>query len=359
MKYLRRSCCSPSWRTDPDSPPLVDWRSPGRPLTLEITYAGLVSLFPSACNSDTDSGAGSGVASAGTAASGRLHEALPRLVRLRSHCSQRCGGLERRQRTCADQDRPRLVPGRVVLRPVCASCNCHLCGPVSLACSTRFARTCVVCSKARLSERERIARELHDTLLQGFQGLMFRLQAVRQLLPERPGDAGSFLDSAMEAGRPGVGEGRDAVQSLRSSSVDERDLATSVGRTRGLSSWLQRPNECGLNIACVVEEPGFVSSLPTSVTKPIGPSAKPCGTHTGMPRPRTLRLSSTLATRTCVFACGTTEWGWTRRSLLKASGPAIGGCRECASAANASAVRSKCGVRGMQARRWSFESPPR
>ena len=82
--------------------------------------------------------------------------------------------------------------------------------------------------EVRLSERERIARELHDTLLQGFQGLMFRLQAVRQLLPERPGDAESFLDSAMEAGDQAIGEGRDAVQSLRSSSVDERDLATSL-----------------------------------------------------------------------------------------------------------------------------------
>src|SRR5262249_29217392 len=35
----------------------------------------------------------------------------------------------------------------------------------------------------RVNERTRIARELHDSLLQGFQGLMFRLQAVRDLLP--------------------------------------------------------------------------------------------------------------------------------------------------------------------------------
>jgi signal transduction histidine kinase/ligand-binding sensor domain-containing protein len=80
----------------------------------------------------------------------------------------------------------------------------------------------------RLNERNRIARELHDSLLQGFQGLMFRLQAVRQLLPERPGDAAKFLDSAMQVGDQAIGEGRDAVQNLRSSSFDERDLATSL-----------------------------------------------------------------------------------------------------------------------------------
>ena len=68
----------------------------------------------------------------------------------------------------------------------------------------------------RLNERTRIARELHDSLLQGFQGLMFRLQAVRQLLPERPGDAAKFLDSAMQVGDQAIGEGRDTVQNLRS-----------------------------------------------------------------------------------------------------------------------------------------------
>ena len=83
--------------------------------------------------------------------------------------------------------------------------------------------------EARLSERERIARELHDTLLQGFQGLMFRLQAVRQLLPERVGDAEKVLDGTMQAGDQAIGEGRDAVQSLRAASVDNRDFATSLG----------------------------------------------------------------------------------------------------------------------------------
>ena len=80
----------------------------------------------------------------------------------------------------------------------------------------------------RLNERTRISRELHDSLLQGFQGLMFRLQAVRQLLPERPGDAATILDSAMQVGDQAIGEGRDAVQNLRSSSIDDSDLVPSL-----------------------------------------------------------------------------------------------------------------------------------
>jgi signal transduction histidine kinase/ligand-binding sensor domain-containing protein len=80
----------------------------------------------------------------------------------------------------------------------------------------------------RLTERTRISRELHDSLLQGFQGLMFRLQAVRQLLPDRAGEAANSLDAAMQVGDQAIGEGRDAVQNLRSPSFDNRDLATSL-----------------------------------------------------------------------------------------------------------------------------------
>jgi signal transduction histidine kinase/ligand-binding sensor domain-containing protein len=81
----------------------------------------------------------------------------------------------------------------------------------------------------RLTERARISRELHDSLLQGFQGLMFRLQAVRQLLPERPADAATSLESAMQAGDQAIGEGRDAVQNLRSSFSNDRDLTIALG----------------------------------------------------------------------------------------------------------------------------------
>jgi signal transduction histidine kinase len=98
--------------------------------------------------------------------------------------------------------------------------------------------------EVRLNERTRIARELHDSLLQGFQGLMFRLQAVRQLLPERSGDAAKFLDSAMQVGDQAIGEGRDAVQNLRSSSFDNRDLATSLSALgRELGAGLDPPSK--------------------------------------------------------------------------------------------------------------------
>ena len=85
----------------------------------------------------------------------------------------------------------------------------------------------------RLTERTRIARELHDTLIQGFQGLMFRLQAVRDLLPDRSGDAIQALDIALERGSQAIEEGRDAVQGLRAAALGNPDLVrglTKIGQ---------------------------------------------------------------------------------------------------------------------------------
>src|SRR5262249_28148951 len=41
----------------------------------------------------------------------------------------------------------------------------------------------------RVAERTRVARELHDTLLQSFHGLVFRFQAAINMLPDRPVEA--------------------------------------------------------------------------------------------------------------------------------------------------------------------------
>src|SRR5580704_1590880 len=78
---------------------------------------------------------------------------------------------------------------------------------------------------ARLDERTRIARDLHDTLLQSFHGLMFQFQAVRNMLPRRPDEAMDVLDSAIGATEQAISEGRSAIQELRSEQVDEGDLA--------------------------------------------------------------------------------------------------------------------------------------
>jgi len=86
--------------------------------------------------------------------------------------------------------------------------------------------------EARVSERTRIARDLHDTLLQSFHGLLLRFQTVFILLPERPIEAKEKLHSAIEQAAGAITEGRDAVHGLRASTIERNDLALAI-RTLG------------------------------------------------------------------------------------------------------------------------------
>jgi signal transduction histidine kinase/ligand-binding sensor domain-containing protein len=80
----------------------------------------------------------------------------------------------------------------------------------------------------RVHERTRIARELHDTLLQSFQGLMLRFQSARELLPAHPADALEALDGALDRADQAIAEGRDAIQNLRSSPTVSNELAQAI-----------------------------------------------------------------------------------------------------------------------------------
>ena len=82
----------------------------------------------------------------------------------------------------------------------------------------------------RVGERTRIARDLHDTLLQSFQGLLLRFQTVYELLPTRPTHAREILGSAIDQTAQAINEGRDAVQGLRASTVETNDLALAITR---------------------------------------------------------------------------------------------------------------------------------
>ena len=82
--------------------------------------------------------------------------------------------------------------------------------------------------EARVSERTRIARELHDTLLQSFQGALLRFQSVANVLATRPDEARERLERALDQAEAAITEGRDAVQGLRASAVTVNDLANGI-----------------------------------------------------------------------------------------------------------------------------------
>ena len=81
--------------------------------------------------------------------------------------------------------------------------------------------------EARLSERERIARELHDTLLQGMQGLIWRFQAAAdRISPDEP--ARQLMEKSLDRADSLLAESRDKVKDLRPSAHDVADLAQAL-----------------------------------------------------------------------------------------------------------------------------------
>jgi signal transduction histidine kinase/ligand-binding sensor domain-containing protein len=76
----------------------------------------------------------------------------------------------------------------------------------------------------RVNERMRIARELHDTLLQSFQGVAFQLQAARNLMVRKSDNAKAALDEAVVATEEAIREGRSAIRDLRPEPAAHRDL---------------------------------------------------------------------------------------------------------------------------------------
>jgi len=88
----------------------------------------------------------------------------------------------------------------------------------------QIARQFEIRLEERVNERTRIARELHDSLLQGFQGLIFRLQAVRDCLPDRPKEAEEELEGALDRADKAIVEGREAVSELRAAAVVDTNL---------------------------------------------------------------------------------------------------------------------------------------
>ena len=99
--------------------------------------------------------------------------------------------------------------------------------------------------KRAWDERMRIARELHDTLLQSFQGARFQLQAARKLLLRNADNAMQVLDEAIHAAEEAIKEGRSAIRDLRPEPAAQRDLPR-IAECRWAMNWRPLTKRMGM-----------------------------------------------------------------------------------------------------------------
>jgi signal transduction histidine kinase len=78
------------------------------------------------------------------------------------------------------------------------------------------------------NERNRMAREMHDTLAQGLSAISMQLEAVKRHLPSES-KAREFLEIARTLVREKLADARDAIWNMRSQVLESGNLATALG----------------------------------------------------------------------------------------------------------------------------------
>ena len=73
-----------------------------------------------------------------------------------------------------------------------------------------------------LREREKMVRDIHDTLAQTFTGIVIQSQTAQKLLA--PGEARAHVELAIDLARQGLSDARRAVKGMRSELLSEMDL---------------------------------------------------------------------------------------------------------------------------------------
>jgi signal transduction histidine kinase/ligand-binding sensor domain-containing protein len=90
--------------------------------------------------------------------------------------------------------------------------------------------------RAVLGERNRIAREIHDTLAQGYVGISVQLEVLAELLRHRKVEAATQqLDAARSFVREGLADARQSIWVLRSQDTDEKTLPVKLRRAAELA----------------------------------------------------------------------------------------------------------------------------
>jgi PAS domain S-box-containing protein len=110
-----------------------------------------------------------------------------------------------------------------------------------------------------LEERNRMAREIHDTLAQSFTGILAQVGAAKQVLTDDVEATGAHLDLIKELARTGLTEARRSVVALRPQLLEEGSLQSALHRL------VAQTRAAAMDTTLYYEIEGTVYSLPTEV----------------------------------------------------------------------------------------------
>jgi two-component system, NarL family, sensor kinase len=110
-----------------------------------------------------------------------------------------------------------------------------------------------------LEERNRMAREIHDTLAQAFTGILAQVGAAKQVLTDDVEATQAHLDLIEELARTGLIEARRSVVALRPQLLEEGSLQSALHRL------VAQIRTAALDTTLYYEIEGAVYSLPTEV----------------------------------------------------------------------------------------------
>ncbi|MEG3941512.1 PAS domain S-box protein [Microcoleus sp. S36b_A3] len=110
-----------------------------------------------------------------------------------------------------------------------------------------------------LEERNRMAREIHDTLAQAFTGILAQVGAANQVLTDDVEATGAHLDLIKELARTGLTEARRSVFALRPQLLEEGSLQSALHRL------IAQIRTAAMDTTLYYEIEGTVYSLPAEV----------------------------------------------------------------------------------------------
>jgi signal transduction histidine kinase len=89
--------------------------------------------------------------------------------------------------------------------------------------------------QAVLEERNRIARDIHDTLAQGFAAILMQLQSAQRSAPSLPPSVARSIETAVDLARTHMIEARRSVGALHPQEIEAGDVAAVLERTTELA----------------------------------------------------------------------------------------------------------------------------